>query len=94
VRSTAATSRGFSTTQITERSRAPSPQTEQGSVSVRLPQTEQYFIRRFASRIASAIAFASPSFMERMWKASLCALLPPIPGSPESARIKSFSGFA
>ena len=65
-----------------------------GSVSVRFPQTEQNFIVSFASLIASDNAKASASFIERMCRASLCAVLSPIPGRRASSLISLFSGFA
>ena len=65
-----------------------------GSVSVRFPQTEQNFMVSFASLIASDNAKASSSFIERMWRASLWAVLSPIPGRRASSLINLLSGFA
>ena len=71
-----------------------SEQIAHGSVSVRFPQTEQNFMVSFASLIASDNAKASSSFIERMWRASLWAVLSPIPGRRASSLINLFSGFA
>src|SRR5271154_789395 len=59
-----------------------------------LLQTEQRRSLAFNSRTATARASASAAGERRMWKASRCALLAPIPGSLRSSSINCDIGSA
>src|SRR5579884_1410875 len=90
----AATSRGCSTTQITDRSRRGSVQMAQGSASVMFPHTEHGRIRVLASRMAAARASTSCWFIVRMWKASRWAVFGPMVGNLVSSLISRARGGA
>src|SRR6185312_4986165 len=63
-------------------------------MSVMLLQMEQRCRRALTSRTASASASASSELERRIWKASRCALLVPMPGSLRSSSISRAMGSA
>src|SRR5215218_2211633 len=83
---------GSSTTHTVEGSRRSSEQIRQRGPSARLKQISHSPIRSFTSRIASASASASSSEARSRWKASRCAVRPPMPGSLPSSVTSRWTG--
>src|SRR6185312_13415166 len=85
---------GSSTTHTMRWLRVALLQYTQGSTSVMLLQMEHSRRLAFTSRTAAASPSASSSEERRIWKASRCALLLPMPGNFFSASISRAIGSA